>query len=69
VGEESVGHVLVEEGGGADEVQCYSLWSVQIDIPSASILPIGRLNMARDVRGDRDWEGDKVGRGRAWLKE
>jgi hypothetical protein len=27
VGEEGVGHVLVEERGWADEVQCYSVWA------------------------------------------
>lgn len=28
VGEESIGHVLVEKGGGADEVECYSVRTV-----------------------------------------
>lgn len=29
VGEERVGHVLVEEGRGADEVECYSVGTVE----------------------------------------
>lgn len=28
VWEEGVGHVLVEEGGAADEVEGYSVWTV-----------------------------------------
>ena len=27
--EEGVGHVLVEEGCAADEVECYSIWTIR----------------------------------------
>ena len=46
VREQGVGHVLVEEGGGADEVECYSVWTVFMTI-------ISNGSMGVDVEGSK----------------
>jgi hypothetical protein len=38
VREEGIGHVLVKEGSGADEVEGYSVWAVFY--PRFSIIPL-----------------------------
>lgn len=53
MGEECVGHMLVEERRKTDKVKCYSVWTVWGSVSMGScVCSLGRLGMG---------EGGKVG--------
>jgi hypothetical protein len=51
VWEEGVGHVLVEERGGTDQVEGYSVWTIQIHTSVAIFSLVGLLSMG-EGRGE-----------------
>lgn len=60
VGEERVGHVLEEEGRGADEVECYSVWTVLYNYTVSKFL-FGLVELADWNATSNFVEGEREG--------
>ena len=59
MGEEGVGHVLVEEGRGADEVEGYSVWTAFWHVELAMSLSTERAQVILGTEGSKRLGGGR----------